>query len=792
MTQGSHMAKRRLALEPRVALFTVLIGLPLGTLQSQALAQTLHAINSGVTSTVESARREAEILLQAQKYLAAMEVMRGSRANATPADTAYWQLFGDLAWDHGSKPEAILAYRVIWEAGSSNARAMERLIQHFNLTRQPQLAIEVGKKGYQQLGDVRWLLLAMDAASQASLWDELRGLSRQAQTDGDGEKFKSSEMFWLLQAHIANHDGDKLRARTAYDNALALNPASAMSRIQILWFEINGGDKRLLGNRLSQWQAEALADPNYWAAYAVAMVQLRRVDESLVWFDKLMREKPYDFHWQLSYVSVLSPAGRPEEAQRLRRDIWRRMTSKPFAVDGMSKADSKALMLAYAAMLRDFDSAAASDKVLRDTLALGYADEDVYEQLVSSSLSQKNFDAAQQWVLRAQADQQTLPAYQLLAVALARKDLQAIDQLLSQRGKDLSAPDRITALRRLGRDELAFSLTEKSLLDADDNTTELLRQHQHQLRAQLARHIEVSYEVRNISYLNITRKEVVASFPFPQGRATLRMAHNALRSDSNTLVVSGLQSENDISLRAELSTHDDPVRLTIGSNQRADKSMTYGRIEWAHAITARLNLRLDLALNGLPEETSALRVIASKDKVSAGLSANLTDTTYARVEFAKQHFKIRNGDSLGRGYRAEGEIGTTIFKNIPGWQVRISGSSEKNQLAAVLPASLSGPVLSPSQTIENVLAPRFSTLGAGTTVRFGESDIGRRRPYGLIDVWVGRQWPANVIAYSLRSALSVPLPRDGQIRAEAFYTNAQSGQTAVANRGVTVWYRKEF
>ena len=790
MTRNCVATKKRLALVHPVALSVALVGLLAGTLPDAASAATRQKMSPGLTSPVESARRQAEILSRAQKHDEALEVLRSASADATPADIAYWQLYGDLAWDRESKPEAMLAYRTVWEAGSSNALAMERLIQHYNANGQPQLAIAVGKQGYQRVGEVRWLLLAMDAASQASLWDELRSLSRQAQRDE--ANFKNSEMYWLLEAHIANHDGSKPRARTAYDNALALNPASAPSRVQILWFEINGGDKLQLGDRLFQWQADAQADPAYWAAYAVALVQLKRVDESLVWFDKLVRQQPDDYLWQLSYVSILSPAGRPNEEQRLRRDILQRMKSKPFVVDAMPKADGKVLLLAYASMVRDFDSAAAGDQVLQDTLAHGYADADVYELLVASNLSQKNFDSAHQWLLRAEADHQKLPAYQLLAVALAQNDQQAIEQVLLQRGNDLSTPDRVTALRRLGHDLLALSLTEKSLLEAEDDSTELLRQHQEQLRRQLARRIEAGYEARNLSHLKIARSEVAASFPLYKGRATLRVAHNALRSDSDTLVVSGLQSENDISLLTELSIRDDPIRLTIGSNHRADKSLTYGRFEWTHALTARWNARLDVAVNGLTEETSALRVIGSKDKVSVGLGGNLTDLTYARVELAEQHFNTRNGDALGRGYRAEGEIGTKIFKSIPTWQVRISGSSEKNQLADRLPANLMGLVLSPSQTIESVLSPRFSTLGVGTTVRFGEPEGRERRPHGLIDGWVGRQWPANDIAYSLRGTLSLPVSRAGQIRVEAFYTNVQGGQTALANLGIGVWYRHEF
>jgi polysaccharide biosynthesis protein PelB len=350
----------------------------------------------------------------------------------------------------------------------------------------------------------------------------------------------------------------------------------------------------------------------------------------------------------------------------------------------------------------------------------------------------------------------------------------------------------VTALRRLGRNTLALSLTEKSLLEEEDNTTDLLRQHRDQLTLLLSRRVEAGYERRSLSGLRIERSEVAASLPLDKGRATLRVAHNELRSDSSSLVLSGLENENDISLLSELSVGDDPMRFTIGRNQRADKALTYGRFEWTHPLTLRLSARLDVSLNGLAEETFALRVIGSKDKVAVGLGGKLTDLTYARVELADQHFSTRNGEALGRGYWVEGEIGTTLSKGSPTWQVRVSGSSEKNQLVDRLPVNLLGSVLSPSQTVESVLSRRFSTLGLGTTLRFGQSEAVERRLHGQIDGWVGRQWPANDIAYSLRASLFFPVSKAGQIRMETIYTNVQGGQSTQANRGIGILYRHAF
>lgn len=741
-------------------------------------------------SPVEAARRQAELLIRLKRPDEAWAVLQPVRSQAAPGDTAYWQSVGDLAWAREPRSGALAPYRAVLEAGAFNALAMERLIELYNASAEPRQAIAVGQQGYRQLGEARWLLLAMDAASRASDWEALRGLSQQ--TRKDEKKFAKSEMYWLLEAQLASHDAGKSRARTAYQRALALNPASVATRVQLLWFEMDGGNASQLEGYLQQWQADAQAEPAYWPAYAVALLQLKKPQESLVWFERQARAQPQDVMWGLNHAQALEAADHKDAARRLRASLLPRLKEKLGPADALTRPRDKGLMLAYAAIVRDVDGAAASDQVLQQMLRHGHDDAEVYQLLVASSLSQEKFDQAHDWLVRAEAAHHRLPAYQSLAVALEQDDRPALEKILLQRDKELSPADKVTALRQLGRHVLALSLTEKSLLDADEESSERLRQHRDQLRVQLARRIEAGYERRNLTDLNIRRAEAAASFPLESSRATVRLAHNSLRADGSALqAVHGL-SENDASVQLDVSLGKDPLRLTLGRNQRSDKSLTYGRVEWTHALDKRLTARLDLSLHGLTEETSALRAFGSKDKIAIGLSGNPSEATYARMELAAQRFNTRSGDKLGEGYRLEGEFGGTPLKSAPAWQMRVSGSSEKNRLADRLPPALAAALQLPPSAVENVLSPRFSTLGVGATYRQGAPEGALRRAQGLVDGWVGRQWPANELAYSLRAGVSVPVTGAGQVRLEGFYTNVQGGVSTQANRGVSIWYRHEF
>lgn len=689
-------------------------------------------------------------------------------------------------------PAELAAARAAWEGGTTDARVPERLIELLKSNRQPGLAIAVGEEAYQRFGDARWLLLAMDTALGASLPQELRRLLGIARRNE--EKFAGVEFYWLLNAHVAVEDRDRPAARVAYNRALAINPSSVATRTQILAFEIDGNETESLGQHLDQWQGDAQSNPAFWTPYAVGLVKVNRPDESIPWYERQVGAKPDDILWQLSYAYVLSEAGRPAEAQRLRRGILKRLQDNPGVIDTLSVVDRKSLMLAHASMARDFEGVPAGDRVLQDMVARGYRDADVYSQLVASSLAMQNVKGAHQWLLKAEADGHTLPAYQVLGVALGRNDRLEISKVLQERGAELTVTDRITALRRSGRPVEALALVDSSLPQASEETGRQLRQQRYEIASEQARRVDIRLEKRNISELDIARTEVWASQPAPWGRTTVRLARNALRSENGSPNLTFARDENDLSVMADLMVAGDPFKLTLGTNQRSDVSFAYGSAEWIHTLTKGVRARVEAAINALTEESAAVRAVGKKDKLLFGLSGNPSPRTNARVEVAGQRFQTRSGDYLGKGLHVEGEFGGVVMQGSPTLQVRLSGSADRNRLAASLPPGLAGTVLSQFSTVESLIPRRFSTLGAGSTLLIGQAYGPDRGANGLVDVWVGRQWPSRERAYSLRVAAALPVHSAGEFKLEAYYSNVQTGVASSGRsyRGIAVGYRHEF
>lgn len=684
------------------------------------------------------------------------------------------------------------AARAAWEAGSADAALAERLITQWRAAGQPLQAIALGEQAYQRLGGTRWLLLAMDTAVASRQHDALRRLLGVAAREQ--ARFAGSAMYWLIVAHDAAQGDDRAAARAAYDRALALEPASVSTRAQVLWFEINGRDIAHLERRLQQWLPDAAAEPALWMPYAVGLVKIGRPDDSVIWYERQVKAAPGDIPWRLSYAFVLSEAGRPELAQRLRREIYQQLKTMPGYVDSLPPAERPELMLTQARLAQEVDGAEAATRILQDMLARGDRRADVYSQLVAARLSQGDAEGAHGWMLQSAAEGHTLPAYQVLAIASSRRDRVMLETLLRERSEDLIVTDRVLALRRLGRPAEALELIDRQTPGASSEAARQLQQLRDDIQREQARHLEARLDIRNIGELDLRQQAITGSQPLADGRATMRLAHNTLKAAEDGTLVAFSQQETDLSWVADLTADGDPLTLTLGTSLRPHASLVYGGAVWERGLGASLRARVAALVNGLTEESAAMRALGRKSRLSVGLSGQPSALTYARVEIAAQRFETRQGDALGHGLRLEGEAGAVLRQASPRWQVRLSGSVDRNQLEASLPASLSGTGLSPFATVESLLAPRFSTLGVGSTLRFGAAQGLGRESHGFVDVWLGRQWPANEIAYSLRLGASVPVQTAGTVELEAHHINVQNGVTGSgkSTQGVALGYRHAF
>ena len=777
----------------------------LSTGQWQALAQSqeqlgnlpaaLYAWQQAGTEAsliAVSAIHRATLLVTLQRPQEAVTLLREVRERVEATEADFWPAYGDLEWDHGSKDEALFAYLKVWTTGSLNAQVAERLIDSWVERGEPEMAVTIASEAFHRLGQPRWLLLAMDAASRTKRWDLLRSTSVDAQAVES--ELGNTEMYWLLQAHIAGHTGDAQQALHAYRRALALNPQAVSLRVQLLMMTLVEGSDLELAEQLVQWQTDALHQSDYWAAYALANMRLHQYRESVDWFEKQVHTQSDDFQWQSGYLYMLGKADLKGIEPQTKGEIVGRLRATLLQPGESPKPERRPVLLALASVSRDLGGSSVGDAVLQDMLALGYRETEVYQRLVDSSLAQRNVSAAHHWLQDAQMQGQTLPAYQTLAVALEESDRSSIQQILDTRSNTLNAADRVTAMRSLGRNAQALALAERELLDAPLMADERLAQHRDELRLQQMSTLTLGAQTRDFSSLRLETTDAEFSASTDAARIKLRLAHNTLSGDGVHLVTDSFRNEEDLSLHAIFNLLNDPLQLTVGGNARVDHSLVYGQVAWTRAWDPRTSMRVDLSVHTLSDITPALRAVGSQDKLALVLRHASDDSWSGQVGAAWQSFRSRGGSLLGQGYRTEAALEKVLAREGPAWSVRVSGSSDNNQLADKLPPDLAGPVLPATQSLEDVVARNFSTMGVGTTLRLGGHEASSRQAYGLLDVWAGQQWPTHENAYAVRGSLQLPVNAAGsaRIRLEGHYTNVLGGASDQADRGLGVLLQIDF
>ncbi|RFO94862.1 hypothetical protein DIC66_21235 [Rhodoferax lacus] len=739
-----------------------------------------------------AAMARAHLLLLLERPQQALDELRAERPKVSPEHLDFWRAQGDLEWDYGSRTDALDAYVKVWTSGSTDTHAAERLIAGWAEQGEWEQAVTLAWEAYQRLDQPRWLLLAMDAAARGEQWDLLHRAAARAQ---DVEaRLADSEMYWLLKAHVAAHEQHNDLALEAYRHALTLNPNAVPLRVQLLVMTLADGLEPQLAEQLQQWQAEAQEQSDYWPVFALGRLHLRQLMDSMDWFERQVLIQPQDYRWQADYLYWLGRIDPQTLEPGTRQDILGRMQALLLRQDLPQDKGQAEMLLSLAAVARAWEGDRASDAVLQDILTLGYGQAPVFQLLVDSSLSRKDVDAARRWLQSAEAQKLEMPAYQHLALALQTNDLAAIEQVLGERGNALGAADRVSALRRLGRNAEALALADRELLDAPLASKDRLQEQRDALRLQQSSEVTLGYRARDFAGFKLGITELAGSFATDTARLKFRVAHNNLSSDGLQVLTDHVDAENELALTAELQQQADPVEITLGANARTDNTLLFARLDWAHALEANNSMHLDLQLHNLSDLTPALRLVGSQDKVAWVLHHTASDSLVGHVGLAWQQFNSRSGVFLGQGYRTEAALEKTLSTTEPHWSVRLSGSSDNNRLADGLPSDVSGSLLPAGQTIRNVIASNFSTAGIGTTLNWGMSDGLLRSTSGMLDAWAGQQWPSNENAYAVRAGIHIPLNATGtaRVRLEGHYTNVVGGATAQADRGLGMLLQYRF
>lgn len=752
----------------------------------EAALATLERMAPGAIDPADLALRQASLLESMGKFHPALAKLLPWRAQAEASNAPYWLLTGKLSEQTGHAGAALHAYQRAWRsdtiATAAVAPAAEWLIARHRADRDFASAAQVGREAFVRTKQARWLLLAIEAAEQGELLSDLHVLL--AETGPASTALKGDSAYWLAKARLAASAHDAPAVTRALEKALALDTGDADSRLRLVWASINSGENSMLTRLLWRWKGDAAGDPAYWQAFAAGNIALKRSEAALDWLERHLARRPDDLGASFAYAEALTDAGLPNRA-REQRSRLRAVLQPHFDAAAPAAPDIEQFGVAYAGLVRQFDGPAAAQTVLAKLRLRGHPDGELAEAMVTALLEQSKFEEARHWLTLQRDGAKGAPAWQRLAVALGRKDDDALAALLAEPTAALGPVDRITGLQHLGRYPEALRIAESSSVLPEFQHNQALQSMATQLRRRLESRLSLETEREQLDVLSMRRAMASLSVPLGAGRATLNASRALLHPAAQGSLAGPAVGETDLAATVDLQAGPATTHVTVGANARTGSVVGYARVDAAIPLGQGVTLGFDSAVGAMSTASAALRLHGKQDWAGINLVLARPGDTYLRADAAVLRYRTRDGEKLASGMRIGTELGASLLPAHPGWRVRIAGRLERNRAAASADA-----LAEPLRSIR--LPDQAGWAGVGSTLRFGVAKNDFGQPYGLIDAEIGRQWPDGRATHAARAELTMPLTRNAWLRFAMVHANSHGALAVPTTRRAGVVFQRSF
>lgn len=611
-----------------------------------------------------------------------------------PTQRAYWQLLAELAWREEAWADLESAYEAQRLLGAIDATGEERLLILARKRGEDDRVLTLGKEGYGRLNAPRLLLLAIDRAVEMGRWDAAAELAREAHGD---PRVIETEAGALLFLQIALHEGRAHDAALHASQALKVAPDSRQAREGLLWAAYASREGPLMAHAVEALKETARANPELWAPMALLLQELRRPGEALFFFERQLERAPQDLHWAVQTAEARAQAGQQKSARALRQSLMPRLLAaaqKPT----LSAAARTELRADAAGLLRAEQGIDAALPVLR-ALARDGEPGRAAELAASWAIEEEKPALAAEFAPPGSSQRRALPPNQQLELSLLEGDRPAIRALLLQPGVPLSAPERVEAEERLGRDWAAWDEVRAALGGplAPADAARLHEQEQ-ELSRRVASMARVGTEVERMGPLKEARTDIEGRLrrgPF------LTSAGAQLGS---FLAGSAAPAPQRLFAAAEFSQELGTTRLQGGADLRAGTARPFASAAQTLQPAPWIKFSLEGVLRGLPDESAGLRAVGLRDRADLQIELTQGKSELRATVGGRRYAAFADGAALGTAQAAELEVARRLGRAPFEMAALLLGSFESGQPQ---PRSSQATMLMPS---------RFAQAGGGFNI----------------------------------------------------------------------------
>ncbi|QOX80179.1 tetratricopeptide repeat protein [Trichlorobacter lovleyi] len=696
---GSFDPVWRLTEEARLA---EQLGQPADALQAWEKRAALKPLD------VDESLKLASLWYGQSDVIHAWQVLKQAAATAPAGAVTFWRTYADLAWAVQETASSARASEQLIATGQAIAVDYQRLLELYSGS-DPRRAYGYALAGWQRFHTPLYWYAMADTGLRSGKAKALALFLKNLGAEERGLLARDARS-WMAMAQVYRQTGNPVASLTAARVAARLAAGDADLLAAYLWMLVDLKQVAELRPLVREWEARIGTLPALREPLAAAMVLLGDTPRALRHYQILAAQHQADPAWLASFADLLEQAGRQEVAWTVRRRAYRLLHQQ--IQNDLTLADARTLRLTQAQLLLHLAPGDPLSARIR-RIAEGERDNFANELILGWAMTTGQTDLARLWYWKSFARAVTRPEWARLGLALEENDRDTMAELLDRKLEQLPYRDAIEAAQRSGSIPLAQEHAWQRLqLNREDN---LVDAQVRQLFGLRPGYLATGLKLQDQSGVGWAESRLTLAQPV-SGRYSLKAELTERQFSllkSNAL---GALPDHDLSASLTLTRQHErgQLALTLGGRDGGLDSFVTASLAGNWQPWRDLQLAAGLELNGRADETAALSVGGTRDRLRLTALGTPTPAVSFALELAAARFHDQAGHYLGQGQSAELDVRHQFTRAWPDYGVRLFGGytsytadgSVSNRSAMLVPATA-------SPTAAFFVPASFGHLGAG-------------------------------------------------------------------------------
>ncbi|MEZ0323585.1 MAG: tetratricopeptide repeat protein [Hydrogenothermaceae bacterium] len=621
----------------------------------------------------------------------------------------YYQALSDLGWFVRDFDVSIYASKKLLDLNQARLIDYIRLYVYYYNKKDYRFSLLYAKEGYEKFKDFYLLTGYIESLYRLN---EQREIYKVMSSLDIKDIYKNP---YLLSIYIRSIYKAEGKEKAVQFLAKALNEYFSRDLLsEAIFFSIETSDQEFANYLLNRFKTyEDIIPKQFIALYMF----LQNSQKALELSYKIKKENDEDL---LFYADILYTYGKIEEAEKIRYEIYKKLSNDPSVYQNPQKLET------FLKVGIDYLPAAEIERLLK--VAKNIIDPTVFEDIyLSYLLKMAEYQKVEYLITKYK---KVLRPWMYLNIALWEDDRFWQDELLSKYSDILPIRDRVEAFRRTGQINKAGYYGYKGL--EENREDYLLYKQFRDLATTYYSKIDNTVLYTNWDKVSSVNDNFLIRYYFTKGFYVNYQLISYFGVNSNNSIYRDLENLSYNLFKIGKLFDDGYIEVGI-SYLNGIKNNTGITFKYRHYLSNQTDIEISGGIKQLSYESLYMFFGGMKDYVNLSLSHSLTNRAFIFGSLNKDFYKSQDNKSIGDSFSIYGESSYKLRIGYPDYTFRIylqnSNFNEKNTDKGVI-NKIS------SQPNPDVLPQSYSLIGAGFLFGFDNRDNYVRvlRPFFSSDI----------------------------------------------------------